>query len=154
MNKHPSARRAHPLTERECLILDRIGRDRTHKDIAAELGVSINTIANLAAKAYRKLGAHSAAAAVLAHRDAHPWCKKRVDFGPVLRERTPCREAQHDQRLERTDRGVVVLTVCRESVAHLVFEQTEDRPAVNHAGEVPLLRTDAGFVEVLPHPSG
>jgi DNA-binding CsgD family transcriptional regulator len=41
---------------RECRILDRIGRDRTHKDIAAELGVSINTVANLAAKAYRKLG--------------------------------------------------------------------------------------------------
>ena len=43
-----------PLTERECLILDRIGRDRTHKDIAAELGVSINTVAKLAAKACRK----------------------------------------------------------------------------------------------------
>jgi len=28
-----------------------------HKDIAAELGVSINTVANLAAKAHRKLGA-------------------------------------------------------------------------------------------------
>jgi len=42
------------LTERECLILDRIGRDRTHKDIAAELGVSINTVAKLAAKACRK----------------------------------------------------------------------------------------------------
>jgi len=71
----------HPLTERECLILDRIGRDRTHKDIAAELGVSINTVANLAAKAYRKLGAHGAAAAVLAHRDAHPWRGTRNDFG-------------------------------------------------------------------------
>ena len=35
---------------RECKILDRIGRDRTHKDIAAELDVSINTVANLAAK--------------------------------------------------------------------------------------------------------
>jgi len=64
--------------------LDRIGRDMTHKDIAAELGISINTVANFAAKAYRKLGAHSAAAAVLAHRDAHPWCGSRIDFGPIL----------------------------------------------------------------------
>ncbi|MBA2371014.1 MAG: hypothetical protein H0V71_05140 [Chloroflexi bacterium] len=58
--------------------LDRIGRDRTHKDIAAKFGISINTVANLAANAYRKLGAHSAAAAVLAHRDAHPWCAARA----------------------------------------------------------------------------
>jgi len=48
MRKRSAARRAHPLTERECLVLDRIGRDRTHKDIAAELGVSINTVANMA----------------------------------------------------------------------------------------------------------
>jgi len=27
---------------------------------------------------------HSAAAAVLAHRDAHPWCGSRIDFGPIL----------------------------------------------------------------------
>ena len=84
MNRRSVARRAHPLTGRECLILDRIGRDRTHKEIAGELGVSINTVANLAAKAYRKLGAHGAAAAVLAHRGAHPWCGSRIDFGPVL----------------------------------------------------------------------
>src|SRR5260370_124119 len=83
MRRRSTARRAHPLTERECLILDRIGRERTHKDIAAELGVSINTVANLAAKAYRRLGAHSAAAAVLAHRDAHLWCGTRLDFGPI-----------------------------------------------------------------------
>lgn len=64
--------------------LDRIGRDLTHKDIAAEFGISINTVANLAANAYRKLGAHGAAAAVLAHRDAHPWCGSRIDFGPIF----------------------------------------------------------------------
>lgn len=85
VTKAISARaRARPLTARECKILNRIGRDQTHKDIAAELGISINTVANLAAKAYRKLGAHSAAAAVLAHRDAHPWCGTRVDFSLVL----------------------------------------------------------------------
>jgi len=41
-------------------------------------------VANLAANAYKKLGAHSAAAAVLAHRDAHPWRGSRIDFGPIL----------------------------------------------------------------------
>ena len=66
--------------------LDRIGRDVTHKDIAAELGISINTVANLAANAYKKLGVHGAAAAVHAHRDVHFSCGTRVDFGPI-RER-------------------------------------------------------------------
>lgn len=80
----PSSTRARPLTARECRILDRIGRDRTHKDIAAELGISINTVANLAAKGYRKLGAHSAAAAVLAHRDAHPWCGSHIARVPIV----------------------------------------------------------------------
>ena len=32
--------RAHPLTHRECLILDRFGRDLTRK-IAAEFGVGV-----------------------------------------------------------------------------------------------------------------
>jgi len=73
-----------PLTERECAKLDRIGRDLAQKAIAAEFGISINTVANIAANAYRKLGAHSAAAAVLAHRDAHPWCGSRIDLGPIL----------------------------------------------------------------------
>ena len=73
-----------PLTARECATLDCISRDMTHKTIAAELGISINTVANIAANAYKKLGADSAAAAVLAHRDAHPWCGSRIDSGPIL----------------------------------------------------------------------
>ena len=53
--------------------------------IAFEFGISINTVGNLAANAYRKLDVHgAAAAAVHAHRDAHPWCGSRIDFGPVL----------------------------------------------------------------------
>ncbi len=56
----------------------------THKLIAFEFGISINTVGNLATNAYKKLGAHSAAAAVLAHRDAHPWCGSRIDFRPML----------------------------------------------------------------------
>lgn len=73
MRGRSTVARVFPLTARECSTLDRIGRDQTHKDIAAELGISINTVANLATNAYRKLGAHSAAATVLAYRDAHPW---------------------------------------------------------------------------------
>jgi Bacterial regulatory proteins, luxR family len=58
----------------------------TQKEIAFEFGISINTVGNLAANAYRKLGVHGAAAAVHAHRDAHFYCGTRVDFGPI-RER-------------------------------------------------------------------
>jgi len=53
---------------------------------SARRGISINTVGNIAASAYRKLGVHSAAAAVNAHRDAHFYCGTRVDFGPI-RER-------------------------------------------------------------------
>lgn len=54
----------------------------------ATAAMSLETVAltasAAAAKAYRKLGAHSAAAAVLAHQHAHPWCGSRIDFGPIL----------------------------------------------------------------------
>ena len=72
-----------PLTVRECETLERKARGMTHKLIAFEFGISINTVGNLAANAYRKLDVHGAAAAVHAHRDAHPWCGSRVDFGPI-----------------------------------------------------------------------
>ena len=75
-----------PLTIRECETLDRLARGMTQKTIAFEFGISINTVGNLAANAYRKLGVHGAAAAVHAHRDAHFYCGTRVDFGPI-RER-------------------------------------------------------------------
>ena len=58
----------------------------TQKMIAFEFGISINTVGNIAANAYRKLGVHGAAAAVAAHRDAHAFCGSRIDFGPI-RER-------------------------------------------------------------------
>ena len=80
------APRARPLTVRECATLERKARGMTQKTIAFEFGISINTVGNLAANAYKKLGVHGAAAAVHAHRDAHFYCGTRVDFGPV-RER-------------------------------------------------------------------
>lgn len=75
-----------PLTARECATLERMARGMTQKMIAFEFGIAISTVGNIAANAYRKLGVHSAAAAVHAHRDAHFLCGSRVDFGPI-RER-------------------------------------------------------------------
>jgi len=75
-----------PLTARECATLDHKARGMTHKMIAFEFGISINTVGNLAANAYKKLGVHSAAAAVHAHQAVHFYCGTRVDFGPI-RER-------------------------------------------------------------------
>ncbi len=75
-----------PLTARECATLERLARGITQKMIAFEFGISINAVGNIAANAYRKLGVHSAAAAVHAHGDAHAFCGSRIDFGPI-RER-------------------------------------------------------------------
>ncbi len=75
-----------PLTARECATLERKARGMTHKMIAFEFGISINTVGNLVANAYRKLGVRGAAAAVHAHRDVHFSCGTRVNFGPI-RER-------------------------------------------------------------------
>src|SRR5437016_102223 len=75
-----------PLTARERATLERLARGMTQKMIACEFGISISTVGNIAANAYKKLGVHGAAAAVNAHRDAHLLCGSRVDFGPI-RER-------------------------------------------------------------------
>ena len=75
-----------PLTVRECATLECLARGMTQKEIAFEFGISINTVGNLAANAYKKLDVHGAAAAVHAHRDVHFYCGTRVDFGPI-RER-------------------------------------------------------------------
>ncbi len=58
----------------------------TQKEIAFEFGISINTVGNIAANEYKKLGVHGAAAAVHVHRDVHFYCGTRVDFG-LVRER-------------------------------------------------------------------
>lgn len=54
----------------------------TQKEIAFKFGMSINTVDNLAADAYRKLGVHGAAAAVHAP-GVHFSCGTRVDFGHI-----------------------------------------------------------------------
>ena len=82
-----------PLTARECATLDRLAQGKTQKIIAFEFGISINTVGNIAANAYKKLGVHGAAAAVHAHRDAHFYCGTRVDFGPIRERLTASRSA-------------------------------------------------------------
>ncbi len=67
------------------------------------------------------------------------------------RERAPCGDAEDHERLKRLDGLEVASTVRRERCAHLSLELTEDRPSVDHAGDVPFPRTAARFVEVLPH---
>ena len=80
--RRSSASYPRPLTTRECATLDRRARGMTQKMIAFEFGISINTVGNLAANAYRKLGVHGAAAAVHVHRYVPFSCGTRVDVGP------------------------------------------------------------------------
>ena len=53
------------LTKREIDVLRLIARDHTYQEVAARLGLSAHTVASHIKKAYRKLGVHSAGAAVM-----------------------------------------------------------------------------------------
>lgn len=53
------------LTEREMEVLRLIARGRTYARAAMELGMSAHTVGTHVKNAYRKLGVHSAAAAVM-----------------------------------------------------------------------------------------
>jgi DNA-binding CsgD family transcriptional regulator len=53
------------LTEREIEVLRLIARGRTYSRVAIELGMSADTVGTHVKNAYRKLDAHSAAAAVM-----------------------------------------------------------------------------------------
>ena len=53
------------LSEREADVLRLIARGHTYAEAAQRLGVSPHTVASHVKKAYRKLGVHSAGAAVL-----------------------------------------------------------------------------------------
>ncbi|MGH2796503.1 MAG: response regulator transcription factor [Thermoleophilaceae bacterium] len=54
--RRPPKSRPRPLTARECATLERLARGMTQKMIAFEFGISINTVGNIAANAYKKLG--------------------------------------------------------------------------------------------------
>lgn len=53
------------LTQREADVLRLIARGHTYAEAAQRLGISPHTVASHIKKAYRKLGVHSAGAAVL-----------------------------------------------------------------------------------------
>ena len=53
------------LTQREADVLRLIARGHTYADAAERLGISPHTVASHIKKAYRKLGVHSAGAAVM-----------------------------------------------------------------------------------------
>jgi DNA-binding CsgD family transcriptional regulator len=53
------------LTEREVDVLRLIARGHTYANAAQRLGISPHTVASHIKKAYRKLGVHSAGAAVM-----------------------------------------------------------------------------------------
>ena len=53
------------LTAREADILRLIARGHTYAQAAARLGISVHTVAAHIKKAYRKLGVHSAASAIM-----------------------------------------------------------------------------------------
>jgi len=54
-----------PLTAREVDVLRLIARGYTYAGAGEELGISAHTVASHIKKAYRKLGVHSAGAAVM-----------------------------------------------------------------------------------------
>ena len=53
------------LTKRESEVLRLLARGRSYSQIAAQLGVSVNTVATHIKKMYLKLDVHTAAAAVM-----------------------------------------------------------------------------------------
>jgi DNA-binding CsgD family transcriptional regulator len=52
------------LTSREIDVLRLLSRGYTYLEIGGRLGISVHTVTSHIKKSYRKLGAHSAAAAV------------------------------------------------------------------------------------------
>jgi DNA-binding CsgD family transcriptional regulator len=54
-----------PLSPRETDVLRLISQGRTYAEAAERLGISAHTVASHVKKAYRKLGANSAASAIL-----------------------------------------------------------------------------------------
>ena len=116
-----------PLTARECATLERMARGMTQKMIAFEFGIFVNTVGNIAANAYRRLGVHSAAAAVHAHRDAHFLCGSSIDSGRSVRASLRTGRRDHDQG------GVA----CGPSLERQVTHENGRRPVLEGAPAAP-----------------
>ncbi len=82
-----------------------------------------------------------------------PRRARRRQLADERRERAPRGDREDDKRLKRVDSLDIVCAVGRERTAHVPLKLTEDGPAVDHRGEIPLARTKAGFVEILPDAS-
>ena len=65
-------------------------------------------------------------------------------------ERPPRSDAEDDEGLQGIYRLSVMRPIRCERVTHLALQLTEDGPPVDHAGEVPLFRTDTCLIEILP----
>ena len=59
------------LTGREAEVLRLIARGRSYSQVAAQLGMSANTVATHVKNAYRKLDVHTAASAVMRAIELH-----------------------------------------------------------------------------------
>jgi DNA-binding CsgD family transcriptional regulator len=59
------------LTSREREVLLLLSRGYTYTEVGAKLGISVHTVASHIKKSYRKLGVHSAAAAVTRAAELH-----------------------------------------------------------------------------------
>jgi len=59
------------LTSREIDVLRLLSRGYTYSEIGKQLGISVHTVTSHIKKSYRKLGAHSAAAAVTRAAELH-----------------------------------------------------------------------------------
>ena len=62
---------AWPLTAREVDVLKLLSRGYTYTEIGPKLGISLHTVTSHIKKSYRKLGVHSAAAAVTRAAELH-----------------------------------------------------------------------------------
>jgi hypothetical protein len=66
------------------------------------------------------------------------------------RERSPSRDAHDYEGLQCVDGVPVKRPIRCEGVLHVALHLTEDRLSVDHAGKVPLSRTETRLIEVLP----
>jgi len=75
----PSASKGQPVTARQQQVLELFSEGLTMKEVAAQLGISVTSIATHAARAYKKLGANNKVSAIskLVEQQALVECRQR-----------------------------------------------------------------------------